>query len=204
MEMNKLMSTAKKLDKFFQILRKFVVVAVFVMFSVLAVLTVANWIKPGIEIGRGLNVLDVGPLSIALPAEKTPDNATILGYTWVYAVLGGICAGVIYAALGCIRKILAPMTQGSPFHPDTARYLKRLAVLSLVLGVAQNVGSAVETTVALHAFGLDQLAANGVIESVTVNYSLELGCVVVFFLLLLMSYIFSYGAQLQQLSDETL
>ena len=42
------------------------------------------------------------------------------------------------------------------------------------------------------------------IRSVTVNYTFDLGFVIVFFVLLLMSYIFSYGAQLQQLSDETL
>ena len=189
---------------FFRVLQKIVLIAMIVVFCVLAVLTVANWVKPGIEIGRGLNELDLGPISIVLPVEQTPENGAILRYTWIYAVLGGVCAGVIYVALGYIRKILEPMAAGSPFHPETAGWLKKLAVLSLVLGVAQNVGAAVETTAALQAFGLQTLVENGVIESVTVNYTLELGFVVVFFVLLLMSYIFAYGAQLQQLSDETL
>ena len=67
-----------------------------------------------------------------------------------------------------------------------------------------NVGKAVETSMALHYFNIDALSAVGEIRSVTVSYTFDISFVIVFFLLLLVSYIFRYGAELQQLSDETL
>ena len=76
--------------------------------------------------------------------------------------------------------------------------------MALVLGVVQNIAGAVETTNAVRHFGLDRLVAGGQIRSVTANYTFDLSFLVVFFVLLLMSYIFRYGAELQQLSDETL
>ena len=204
MELKKLSSTAGKLNVFFKVLQKIIVITMIVTVCVLAVLTVANFVDPDTVIGTGLNVVDIGPISIELAEEHTPGNSRILAYAWIYAGLGTLCATVIWLALADIRKILAPMAEGMPFHPDTSRYLKKLAVLSLILGIAQNVGGAVEAVSALRSFGLDKLLESGAIRSVTVNYTLELGFIIVFFILLLMSYIFAYGAQLQQLSDETL
>ena len=204
MELKKLSSTAGKLNVFFKVLQKILVVTTIVAACVLAVLTIANVVDPGTVIGTELNVVDIGPISIELVEEHTPSNTRILAYAWIYAGLGALCAAVICLGLGYIRKILMPMAEGRPFHADTSRYLKKLAVLSLVLGIAQNVGGAVEAFSALRSFGLDKLVESGIIRSVTINYTLELGFIVVFFVLLLMSYIFAYGAQLQQLSDETL
>jgi len=73
-----------------------------------------------------------------------------------------------------------------------------------VLGVVQNVAGAVETVNAIRNFGLDRLVTGGQIVSVTANFSVDLTFLLVFFLLLLTSYIFRYGAELQKLSDETL
>lgn len=204
MNIDKLTSIARKLNVFFRVMQKIVAITTFVMLCVLMVLTAANAVNPDTVIGTELNILDIGPISIELAEESAPDNANILSYAWIYGGLGALCAVVICLGLGYIRKILAPMAEGSPFHPDTSRYLKKLAVLSLVLGVAQNVGSAVEAASALRSFGLDKLVESGTIRSVTVNYTFDIGFIVVFFLLLLMSYIFSYGSELQKLSDETL
>lgn len=204
MNIDKLSSTARKLGKFFKILQKIVLVCAIVMLSVLLVLTIANAVNPNAVIGTQLNSVDIGGVTLVLAEELTPDNNSILAYVWVYAALGIVSAAVVWIALGYIRKILSPMGEGSPFHPETARYIKKLAILSLALGIAQNIGGAVSTLAALKFFGLDKLVENGVITSVSANFTLELGFIVVFFILLLMSYIFSYGAELQQLSDETL
>ena len=204
MTINKLSSTAGKLNVFFKVLQRIILIAAIVMIIVLAVLTVANWVDPTTVIGTDLNTVDIGSITIELAEENTPNNGEILRYAWIYGILGLVSAIVIWIGLGYIRKILSPMTEGSPFHPDTSRYLKKLANLSLVLGIAQNVGNFLESATALRSFGLDKLAESDMIRSVTVNYTLDLGFLILFFLLLLMSYIFSYGAELQKLSDETL
>ena len=44
----------------------------------------------------------------------------------------------------------------------------------------------------------------GTIQSITSNYQIDLTFLVLFFILLLVSYIFRYGEELQQQVDETL
>ena len=204
MNLEKLSATAKKLSLFFKVVQKIIGITTIVMLCVLTALTIANVIDPNTVIGTDLNVLDLGPVTIELAEEHTPDNGAILGYAWIYGLLWAFCAAALCLGLGYLRRILAPMAEGNPFHSDTARYLKKLAWLSLVLGVAQNVGAAAEAAAALRSFDLQQLVENSAIRSVTVNYTFEFGFIVLFFLLLLMSYLFSYGAELQKLSDETL
>jgi len=204
MDIEKLSSTAKKLGTFFRVLQKIIGICAIVMLCVLLVLTVANAINPDITIGTELNSVNIGYLTIVVAPEHTPSNGAILTFTWIIAVLGAICAAVICLGIGYIRRILSPMAEGKPFHPDTAKYIKKLAILSLILGILRNLGLFAETVSSLWAFGLNELLGSGAIQSVSVNFTVELGFIIVFFLLLLMSYIFSYGAQLQQLSDETL
>lgn len=204
MNIDKLSSTARKLSIFFRVLQKIVGISTVVMLCVLAALTIANAVNPNTVIGTELNIVELGPVSIELTEDHTPNNSSILCYAWVLAILGAVWALVICIGLGYIRKILSPMAESSPFHANTSRYLKKLSVLSLVLGLVQNAGTIVEASSALRSFGLDKLVESDIIRSVSVNYTFDLSFIVVFFLLLLMSYIFSYGSELQKLSDETL
>ncbi len=203
MNIDRLASTARKLSTFFKVLQVIVIVAAIIVVSVFSLLTVATFIIPDTVIGNEFISVDIGGVTLVLAEGLTPDNS-LLGFVWVDVALGLVCAAVVWLALGYIRKILAPMGEGSPFHPDTVRYIKKLAILSLVLGIAQNVSNAVSTLAALNSFGLDRLVEKGIVTSVSANFTLELGFIIVFFVLLLMSYIFSYGAELQRLSDETL
>ncbi len=204
MENKKLIETARRLSTFFKVIQKIVGIAIIAAACVLIVLTIADAVNPESEISTGLNVIDIGPLSIELAEENELDNTHILIYAWIYSGLAVICAALIYLGLGYVRKILAPMAEGSPFHTQTSRYIRKLAILSLIMGVVQNVEKAIEAFTALHLSGLDKLADSEMIRSVKVNYGLELDALIMFFILLLMSYVFEYGAQLQKLSDETL
>jgi len=204
MELQKLSATAKKLGVLFKVLQRITQVAIIVVPCVLGALTIANLMNPNTVIGTDLNSIDIGPVTFTLAESHTPGNWNILLYAWAYGLLGIACGALIHVGLGYIRKILLPMEEGRPFAPETAAYFKKLARLSLGLGIAQNIGGIVECVGAMRAFRLYDFAGSDMIQSITVNYELELGFLVVFFVLLLMSYIFSYGAQLQQLSDETL
>ena len=204
MNKEKMMKTARSLDTFFKVIRRIIAVSMIVAVCVIAVLTVVNWINPDAVIGEGFASVDLGPLTIELAPEYAPDNHTILLYSWIYIALGAICAAVIYYALGQIRQILRPMMQGDPFHASVSESIRRIGYVCLVLGVAQNVAGAVETVNVIRNFGLDRLVSGGQIVSVTANFSVDLTFLLVFFLLMLTSYIFRYGAELQKLSDETL
>lgn len=204
MELGRLASRARKLDIFFKILRRIILICIIAELCAMLVLTIVNAAKPNAVIGEKLNELDLGPVTFQLTEEHTPDNAAILGYAWACAAPETPIGVAAYIAIGYIRQILAPMREGRPFHADAARKLRSLAILSLVLGLVENIAEMVETFFGLRAFGLNSFAGEGFLQAVRANYSWDFSYIVVFFILLLMAYIFSYGAQLQQLSDETL
>ena len=204
MSIHKLSATAKRLDVLFRILQKFLLVFLITVPAVLLVLTIAAAIRPGITIGTNLNVIDFGNISITLAEAYTPENNKILLYSWIITVLAACGALISYLGLRCIRRILTPMIEGKPFHQNISRELRKLSFLCLAFGILQNITSAAATVTGLYAFHLHRLLESGVIQSVNANLQFDLTFLIAFFLLLLMSYIFAYGAELQTLSDETL
>ena len=167
------------------------------------VLASAAGTNPDAVIGENLNV-DIGPITVELAQELAPDNHAILTYTWGMIVVGDVFAAGIYYALSLVRKILQPMMEGKPFDSMVGQNIRKIGFVTLVLGIIQNVAVLIETIGAVKTFQLIDMNADAVVRSVTVNYSLDLTFLIVFFVLLLMSHIFNYGTELQQLSDETL
>ena len=62
MNLDKLASTARKLNTFFKILQKVIEVSVIVVLCVLAVLTIATIVDPTVVISSGLTSLELGSL----------------------------------------------------------------------------------------------------------------------------------------------
>lgn len=204
MEREKMVKMAKVLDKLFRILQRIIIICAAVSVIVLGIFTVINAIDHNAVIGTDLNFVDIGPLTFELSEEAAPDNNAILVYAWIMAAAAIAIITVGCYAIGIIRKILAPMTQGDPFHPAVGREIRRLAFASLVIGIMQNIMGVAETLSMLHIFHLNTLLQDSQIQSVTANFRYDVSFIVVFFVLLLMSYIFHYGEELQKLSDETL
>ena len=201
--MKKLINISQKLDTLFKILQRITAIGTLVAILVVLVLTVVNAINPDAVIGENLNV-DIGPITVELAQELAPDNRAILTYTWGMIVVGAVFAAGIYYALSLVRKILQPMMEGKPFDSMVGQNIRKIGFVTLVLGIIQNVAVLIDTIGAVKTFQLIDMNADAVVRSVTVNYSLDLTFLIVFFVLLLMSHIFNYGTELQQLSDETL
>ncbi len=204
MNKSKLIGTAKKLDVFFKVIQRTMIISMIVVICVMAVLTVVNAVNPDAVIGEDFEVVDLGPVTIELAKEYAPDNSDILAYAWIFTALAAASAGLIYYAFSLVRKILLPMTQGDPFHPDVSVNIRKISWVSIAMGILNNVASVIETNNAIANFSLNRLVDGGQIVSITANYQLDLNFLIVFFILLLMSYIFRYGAELQRFSDETL
>lgn len=203
MEKEKLVKTAKALDTVFKVLEKIILICAVACVVVVGIITVINVVDPNTAIGTDFSV-DIGPLTFELTEEAVPDNNAVLINTWIM-----VATAVVIAAAGCyafriIRKILAPMTQGNPFHPTVGKEIRKLAFASLAIGILLNIISAAEVFNAFHTFNLNALLQNSQIQSISADYGFDISFVVGFFVLLLMSYIFHYGEELQKLSDETL
>ena len=202
--MNRLVSISKKLDTCFKVVQKLILITLAVAVLVCAALTIANAINPNAIIGSAFNNIDIGPITIELAQELAPDNGTILTYVGIVIILGAVSALLLYYAVGLVRKILKPMTEGRPFDSGVGHSIKKLAYVSITLGIAYNIGAMLQTAAAVKAFDLAVLSGSDAIRSITANYTLDLNFLIVFFVLLLVSHVFNYGAELQQLSDETL
>lgn len=201
MNTDKLISTSKKLYTFFKILCKIVLIGMSAAILIMAVITAIHFIDPGAVIGEDFHMIDIGPLTVEVAQEYAPDAGAILRYSWSLMALGAIGAALAYYALGIVLRILLPMTQGQPFAPSVGKDIRKMAFVCLALGIVENIANILDTANAVHTYKLAEL-----INSVSVrpNYLVDLTFLLLFFVLLLMSHIFNYGAQLQQLSDETL
>ena len=206
--MNKLMNTAKKLDTFFKVSQRIIKIAMIVAVGVVAVLTVANFVNPDAVIAEGYYSIDVGSVTINLTeAYSTEDNNMVLSYVWIVMGLAAAAGVAVYYALGQVRKILQPKTEGNPFHPTVSTNIRKIAYVSIVLGVIANVVSFLQSFGAvamIEKIKLLDYVKEGTIQSITANSQIDLTFLVVFFILLLVSYIFRYGEELQQQVDETL
>lgn len=202
--MGKLQNTSKKLDVLFKVFQKITVIGMGVAILAVLSLSIANWFNPNAVIGEDFNIVDVGPVTIELSQNLAPNNETILIYAWIMIFLGMVWAAVLYYAFGIARKILKPMIEGRPFDSDIGYSIKRIAYVILVFGVVQNVGTVIDTISTVRLFELTNFADAANVQSITANFTLNLDFLVLFFILLLLSYVFHYGAELQKLSDETL
>lgn len=203
MNQQKMMKTAATLDTVCRVLRKIEMIAMIVLVVAIGVITVVHFINPDAVIGTDFNFVDVGNITLEVPMESAPTNRQILVHTWIialFAIGGGL---VLYSILLQAEKILQPMKEGNPFHLSVAKNIRTMGVLLLALTFVENISQFALTAYA-NSMLKAHLLSQGSILSITSNFELDLTGVLVFFILLLISYVFQYGAQLQQLSDETL
>ena len=202
--MDRMRKAAGRLDTFFHILQIAYIVAAVAAGVGLALIAVCFIFKLNPEmIGTGYNTPDIGFLELTLAEAFVPDKRSILAVVAVDIAMGGILSLLGRAGVSCIRRLLAPMKEGLPFHNSAAACLKRLALLSLVMGAVLNISELASRLLTDHVYGLSELLLSDRVLAVQMRGKLDLSCLVVSGVLLLLSYVFRYGQTLQQLSDET-
>lgn len=203
--MENMRKTASRLDKFFHVLEIACVVAAVAAGVGLLLIGASFIFKLDPEmIGSGYDMLDIGFADFRLAEGFVPDERGVLGIAAVDMAMAVVLALLGRAFVACVRRLLAPMREGRPFHGDAAGSLRRLAILSLVIGAALNISEIVNGLLTEHVYGLSDLLLSDRILEVQMHSKLDMSCLVVSGVLLLLSYIFRYGQELQQLSDETL
>lgn len=204
MKNEKMIKTAKALERVFRILQCVSLIGVAAGVFVLGIFTVMYATNHDAIMGAAFRSVDIGALTLELAKEAAPDSRAILLCTWLSMISAVAFVLTLHYALGVFRKILKPMAEGNPFAPCVSKEIRKLAFASLALGVIRNGMEFVETLGAVSIFDLNRLIQNSQIQAVTVNSRFDMTFVLAFFVLLLVSYIFRYGEELQTLSDETL
>lgn len=202
MNQERLIGTAKRLDKILKVVQIVNIVGgVLVIFGFL-ILNIAYLVN-----FENVNTADIIKFSageFSLELATGAEMGIDLAYGWVNCVWTVALLAVLWIGFHYVRKIMVPMMEGNPFDRSISDYLKKLSFLTLVYGIIGNMGAAMITSMKMNHYQLERLVDGKNILAIIPDYRLELGFLIVFFVFLLASYIFRYGAELQQLSDETL
>lgn len=198
--MQKLSRTAKRLDLFFRIL--FWLLIVFAIIASLAALAPLVLHRPAPS-GKSVSLdLDFIKLHLSQPTQEAAmaQQKATLG-AMVLMIAG---SGIGAYCIKLIRNILKPMITQQPFHESVAINLKKLGWVSLISGMVMNCCEILTQNLIIRGFNLAEILTSDLVSKITYNYSFDFTFILVAAGLFLLSYIFRYGAQLQQLSDETL
>jgi len=203
--MNNLSNTAKKLDKVFSIAHIVLgalAIACVVLVALIGIAYVMKW-DPEF-IGTGYENFDVGFLELTVARQYAPDKWLVLLHA---AIILAVTCRLCYdgrRGMGYIREILKPMTEGKPFDSIVSTNLKKLARLSINLGILGNIIILTDQIISVFVYDLPALLVSEKITHVGGMFKIDLTFLIYWAILMLLSYVFRYGQELQQLSDETL
>ena len=203
--MNNLSNTAKKLDKAFEIAHiVFGALAIACIVGV-ALIVAAYILKLDPEfIGTGYENFDIGFLELTIAKEYAPGKWQVLLHA---AITLAVSCRLFYdgrRGMGYIRQILQPMIEEKPFTAIVSTNLKKLARLSITLGILFNIIILSDQIMSVFVYDLPGLLISEKITHVAGMFNVDLSFLIYWAILMLLSYVFRYGEQLQKLDDETL
>ena len=203
--MNNLSNTAKKLDKIFSIVHIVLGAVAIACIVIFALIGIAYVLKLDPEmIGTDYENFDIGFLELTVAKQYAPNKWLVLLQAAITLVAGFRLCFDGRKGVGYIREILHPMIEEKPFDRIVSTNLKKLARLSINLGILANVIILSEQIMTVFVYDLPSLLTSEKITHVGGMFNVDLTFLVFWAVLMLLSYVFGYGEQLQQLADETL
>ena len=203
--MNNLSNTAKKLDKVFEIVHIVLGALAIACIVGVALIAVAYVLKlDPTMIGTGYENFDIGFLELTLAEGYAPDKWLVLLQAAITLLVSCRLMYEGRRGVGYIREILLPMKEEKPFDAIVSTNLKKLSRLSIVIGVLYNIIILSEQIMTVFVYDLPGLLISEKITQANGMFNVDLTFVVYWAILLLLSYVFCYGEELQNLSDETL
>ena len=202
--MNNLTNTAKKLDKVLEITHIVLgalAIACIVGVALIGTAYILKWDPQ--QIGTNYENFDIGFLEIQVAEAYAPDKWLVLLQGAITLLVGCRLAYDSRRGVGYVREILKPMTEGNPFDSIVSTNLKKLARLSITLGILFNIILLSEQILTVFVYDLPGLLLCDKIVHISGMFKVDLTFLFYWAFLLLLSYVFRYGEDLQQLSDET-
>ena len=203
--MTDLKKTASVLDRILKIVSVAIRIAAVVLVVGLGILAAAFLLDLDPHmVGTGYDQADLGFVTFTVAENYLPDHRIIWAQVGTEMFLSLLCMIPAHFSVKAIRNILAPMKNGEPFHNTVSTNLKKLANYTCSLGIGLNLQKIIGNILLLKAYDLPLLLLSEKVSHVDFMFVFDLSFLVVYGILLLLSYIFRYGEELQQLSDETL
>ena len=147
---------------------------------------------------------ELGFVKLHLAPEYQGISAMVKIYTVVSLLCG--CVGCAMLAYICslLRQILAPMKEGRPFEKRVCTDMRKIAWAILIGGGINEILKLIEQVFVIKALPMDRLFSADAVTFKEYMFTVDGSFVLLFFVILFLSYIFSYGQFLQQEADETI
>lgn len=159
------------------------------------------FVDPNLLIGAE-NTLELGGYAFALAEGLAPENLRLaLRGAFLLLVIAGLACVFI---LRVLSRIFASLREGDVFCRNVSRDIRRIAWVVLVGGAVAEAVQIISSIVTYRAFRMDTLFLNENITACTVRGTSDFSFLGFFAVILLLSYVFQYGEELQKQSDETL
>jgi hypothetical protein len=194
MSTGKMVKTAKVIDKVLRILRGILLAGciVCVVFMVLVPILRESIVMVG--------YINLGNISLAIADSSIINWDTLILSLELELVAGLIGCAFVWYALTLLLRVIAPMKEGRPFEAGISNQIRKLALITLVGGAITETVTVFASRTAMNAYDFAALLNSEYSYNGTFDLSFLVGAVV----LLLLSYVFRYGEELQRESDETL
>ena len=152
------------------------------------------------------DTLEIGMMTFDLNTDAVNFNDFKLKLIMITQMLSAIVS-CVFAVFICkkLKDILRPIKNGEPFMDSACKNVRKLGNIMLIFGIASAVAQIV-STIALGIFMGDYgyIFTNDYILSCSIINKYDISWVIGALFMYLIAYIFDYGKQLQELSDETL
>jgi len=200
--MKKLSEVSKRLDAILKVCFWVIVVScaiVTVVFSAFALIPALT------EQITGTWSVTLGNVELVL-AETMNENISFLRAEAITNVLVvAISAAFFCYGIKILRKILGCMSECRPFDGTVSCNMKKLGNLIVLASVVLNVAGCVGAALIYKACNLTELLLSDTIVAVNTDfYLVDAKTLFLGVLVILLSYVFKYGEELQQQADETL
>ena len=203
--MNNLTNTAKKLDRVFEIVHIVLGALAIACLVGVALIFAAHLFQWGPEkLGIGYEKFEIGFLELTVADAFAPSWWLVLVQTSLTLIAAGRLLLAGRQGIGYIREILNPMKEEKPFDSIVSTNLKKLAKLSIEIGILYNILLLIDQIMTVFVYDIPALLISEKIIHVGGMFKIDLTFLIYWAFLMLLSYVFRYGEELQQLSDETL
>ena len=195
--MKKMKQSANLLYKFFNVFFWLTILATCVLVVASVVLLILN-IPP--------ETLEIGIITFDLNTDAVNFNNFKLKFLMITQMFSAIVS-CVFSIFICkkLKDILRPIKNGELFMDSAGKNVRKLGNIMLIFGIASVIAQIV-STIALGLFMGDYgyIFTNDYILSCSIINKYDISWVIGALFMYLIAYIFDYGKQLQELSDETL
>lgn len=146
--------------------------------------------------------LELGAVELGIHPDYLPETTRLFVELTLAQAL--VQAAFTWAVLGILVKIFRPLTDGRPFDASVSGALGKLAWVVLGFGIGGGILESVVQTLQFTVFDVTSLLMSEKITSCVLETEMDTGFLPVFAVLLLLSWVFRYGEELQKRDDETL